>query len=222
MELPGMRGSVQMTAASSNAQASSSSGASSSGQHAGEHQEKYVTVGEVQSMIQDTLRQVLPTPSTVPRKCSGCKQSKQKSGFSLTQWREEEESRKCLVCQPVEARFLKSVKDDKVCVQCSTDKKREDFTDTQWAKGSKSKCRECVAHGQLLEKRQTRKCVGPCGEVKALGDFSNSQLGLSLSVGKCRLCCQASKQSSNEKFSKLKRSGRADKGQACLGLTFGL
>ena len=96
----------------------------------------------------------------------------------------------CKECRPVDDRFLKRVKSTKSCVECLKELPRDSFTDTQWERGSKSKCKLCVAKQQISQKQHTKQCQ-QCKVKKAKDAFSKTQWEYTGKVGStCKECCE--------------------------------
>ena len=66
----------------------------------------------------------------------------------------------CLACRPVEERFRRRALSGKVCAACEIEKPRDQYSNTQWEKGTASKCIACCSTPQVNNAKEwVRSCM---------------------------------------------------------------
>ena len=140
----------------------------------------------VQRLVDAALDARLPRAEEQSKKCIKCEASKLRGRFSSTEWIKKDPT--CLDCKPVDERFQKRLKATKICVDCQKDVPKDDFSASQWQKGTKSKCKRCVAKSQVQQQNLTKVCRA-CNEGKAKDCFSQTQWDQPKSIGSQRIAC---------------------------------
>lgn len=119
---------------------------------------QYVTLSQVQQIVQDALQRQSASSSHSTKTCHQCKANKNRDLFSHTQWLQKDGV--CLACRPVEERFRRRALSGKVCAACEIEKPRDQYSNTQWEKGTASKCIACCSTPQANNaKVWVRSCM---------------------------------------------------------------
>ena len=111
-----------------------------------------------------------------------------------------------LACRPVEERFRRRALSGKVCAACEIEKPRDQYSNTQWEKGTASKCIACCSTPQANNaKVWVRNCV-QCSQPLPKESFSKTQWGSSRP--KCEKCCTKNLNQRKQDFADASAAGQ--------------
>ena len=118
--------------------------------------------------------------------------------FSVSQWHKK--APVCLECRPVQEAFQKKLLSGKMCFACEKVVNRDGFSDTQWSRGSASRCRACVAFAGHAQAKAVKVC-SRCGLEKLKKDFAQTQWEMPKKTGsQCRDCSAQRVQERHKNF----------------------
>ena len=123
-----------------------------------------VSKQDIEVMVAEAVRALLPQQQVQKKKCSECNQEKLVTLFSTMERRKEDG--KCLECSPIAECFRKRAKLERECSLCHVVKLKSDYTQTQWDRGSKGKCTCCTSHDKVARAAAGRKLSRTCRQCK--------------------------------------------------------
>ena len=96
--------------------------------------------------------------------------------------------------------FQKKLLSGKMCFACEKVVNRDGFSDTQWSRGSASRCRACVASAGHAQAKAVKVC-SRCGLEKLKKDFAQTQWEMPKKTGsQCRDCSAQRVQERHKNF----------------------